>query len=115
MKRKVGVTVAALILAAQLGSPLAAQQPSLEQLTEVAGLLAENDVEGLRAYIEANPELLDGDGPLAALFRRFLVESEDLATYLGLQPDLSEGVGALLGDVETPPEQGSDGGGEPIY
>ncbi len=115
MKRKFGITVSAMILALHLGSPLAAQQASVEQLNEIAAYLATNDVEALRAYILLHPDLLEGDAPLAALLREFMEESVDVATYLGFEPDLRDAVtqGAagfrsedcLQGDNCLPPEE----------
>lgn len=92
MKRKFAITVSAMMLAAQLGSPLAAEEPSLEQLTEISALLAGNDVQALRAYLSLRPELLEGNTPLNALLREFMADSEDLAEYLGFEPDLRDEV-----------------------
>lgn len=63
------------MLATQLGSPLAAAEPTTEQLGTISGLLESNDVEGLRGYLAQHPDLAEGDTPLASLLRRFLVES----------------------------------------
>lgn len=80
-----------MLLAAQLGSTLSAAEPSLEQLNAVAALLEENDVQGLRDYLDLHPELAEGDTTLAVLLRRFLVESAT-ATYFDFRPDLSDAV-----------------------
>ena len=69
-----------MLLAAQLGSTLSAAEPSLEQLYTVAALLEENDVQGLRDYLDLYPELAEGDTTLAVLLRRFLIESSRLPT-----------------------------------
>ena len=55
MRRKVVVTVSAMIVAAQLGSPLVAAQPTVAQLGEIAGYLEANDVDGLRGYLGREP------------------------------------------------------------
>jgi hypothetical protein len=109
MKRKIAVAVSAMILAVQLGSPTAAQQASLEQLSTIAALLDTNDVGGLRAYVEANPALLEGDSPLAVLLRRFMSESSDVTTYLGFDADLNEMIEELArsGDGPRPPPRGT--------
>ena len=83
MRRKVVVTVSAMIVAAQLGSPLFAAQPTVAQLGQIAGYLEANDVDGLRGYLDANPDLTEGDTTLARLLRQFLSESADVTTYLG--------------------------------
>jgi len=79
--------VSALILGAQLGAPAAAEEPSLEQLSRIEAFLSENDIEGLRAYLERHPELLEGDTRLANLLQVFMQESAELPGYLGVPPD----------------------------
>jgi hypothetical protein len=64
-----------MMLATQLGSPAAAAEPTTDQLSTISSLLERNDVEGLRAFISSHPELAEGTTPLAALLRRFQVES----------------------------------------
>jgi hypothetical protein len=116
MKRKVAITVSAMILAAQLGSPIAAQEPSLQHLTQIAALLTDNDIDGLRAYLEANPDLLEGDSQLAILLRRFMAEALDIATYLAFEPDLRDALGGVAAlppasdEDEDDVEEGSDPG-----
>jgi hypothetical protein len=112
MRRKVVVTVSAMIVAAQLGSPLLAAQPTVEQLGEIAGYLEANDVDGLRDYLDANPELAEGNTTLAQLLRRFLSESADLTTYLGFRPDLSDAFQDLQ---ESGTQVGQSEPSEPAY
>ena len=109
-KRKLGVAVSAMILAVHLGAPVAAE-PSLEQLTEIATILTDNDVAALCGYLDANPELLEGETQLAALLRQFQRESRDLTSCLGIEPNLRD---ALLLNPALPQleEQGSDSGEE---
>ena len=90
MRRKVVVTVSAMMVAAQLGSSVALAQPSVEQLGDIAELLSDNDVQGLRNYLRANPELAEGETTLARLLREFMTESADTSTYLGFRPELAE-------------------------
>ncbi len=70
-----------MILAMQLGSPVAAE-PTIEQLTEIRELLAANDVAALRAYVARNPELAEGNDDLAILLRKFMLEAKHLPNYL---------------------------------
>ena len=115
MKHRKFVSLAsAMILAAQLGSPLAAAEPTLEQLRRIEAYLAENDVAGLRTYIDRHPELLEGESEMARLLREFRRETEELPGYLGYQEDAGPD-----GDGE---EQGSQledlapgAGGDSIY
>ncbi len=99
-RRTIGNTVAAMILAAQLGSPLAAAEPSLEQLTVISSHLASNEVAALRDYLDTNPELLEGETPLAVLLRRFMRELGDLPAYLAFAPDLRDAVQVLVPDPD---------------
>ena len=112
MRRKVVVTVSAMIVAAQLGSPLFAAQPTVAQLGEIAGYLEANDVDGLRGYLDANPDLTEGDTTLARLLRQFLSESADVTTYLGFRPDLSDAFQDLQ---ENSAQIGPSEPAEPVY
>jgi hypothetical protein len=111
MKRKIGLTISAMILAAQLGTPMAAAEPSLEQLYTIAAILEANDVAALRSFVESNPEILDGEGQLAILLRRFMVASRDLNAYIssgGGVADVLAGFAEITGELPT--EEGSDPG-----
>lgn len=102
-RRKFASSISALVLAGQLGSPLLAAEPSLEQLSRIESLLEENDVEGLRAYIERNPELLEGESEMAQLLRAFLRASDELPAYLGYQGE--EGPDGVPGGAGSDLEQ----------
>jgi len=101
VRRRMATTVAAMIVAAQLGSPLAAE-PTVDQLNDIKAMLSENDISGLQAYLAVNAELLEGDGQLAILLRRFLLESKHLPNYLSDSP------------IAAPLEEGSDSGDDPV-
>ena len=114
MRRKILVTASAMILAAQLGAPASAAEPSTEQLGRIATYLEANDVEGLRSYLDVYPELAEGDTPLAALLRRFLVESATGNEYYRFRPDLSDAIdGGAPGSPSGP--RAGPGGPEPAY
>ena len=94
-----------MIVAMQLGSPVAAE-PTVDQLVEIKEILTQNDVAGLRTYLETYPELLEGDTQLSVLLRKFLLESKHLPNYL-----LSDsGVGNLVDAQDTPAVQAPSGG-----
>lgn len=102
--RKLSVSISALVLAAQLGSPVLAAEPTLEQLSRIEEFLAGNDVDGLRDYIERNPELLEGDSQMARLLELFLQAADDLPSSLAYPEratpaDPLEGEGSRMGDV----------------
>ncbi len=116
MKRKIGITVSAMMIAVKLGTPVAAAPPTLDQLTEIAALLADNDVSALRAFLLLHPELLDGDTTLARLLTEFMDSSGDVTTFLAFESDLRDAI-VQGGDSIPPPVSRSDTDPvtEPIY
>ena len=109
LRRRLSATVSAMIVAMHLGSPIAAE-PSVDQLIEIKEILTQNDVAGLRAYIDRYPELLDGDSQLAVLLRRFMLESRHLPNYL-LSDSVPGGGADQTGDPPRAAGPGDDGGG----
>lgn len=101
MKRKVSVLVSAMILAAQLGSPIAADEPSVEELAEIARYLDQNDVQALRIFLRMNPDLLTGDAQLTSLLREFMDDTSDLTQFFDFEPDLGETVQGGLSRADT--------------
>ena len=87
MKRRYGVAISAMILAAQLAGPAHAAEPSLEQLETISALLDANDVQELRAYLLSHPELLDGTTDLSLLLSAYMEESSNVVSYLGVFPE----------------------------
>lgn len=104
VRRRIGATVAAMLVAVQLGSPLAAAEPTIVQLNTIKTMLADNDVAALQAYLQGNPELLEGDSQLSTLLRQFLLEARRLPGYLSDSPTSN----ALRSQVG--PDEGSDSG-----
>lgn len=101
MGRRLSAAVAAMLLAYQLGVSQGAAQPTVDQLGQISDYLAQNDVDGLRAYLLQNPELMSGDSSIAGLLRDFMAESEDATTFFRFEPDLRDSL------------SGSSGGGGP--
>ena len=92
MKRRIGIAVTAMIVAAHLGRPVAAEPPTLEELSRMAALLEQNDVAGLRAFLLLHPELLEGDTSLAIRLREFMQATSNLSNYLSIEPDLRDAI-----------------------
>jgi hypothetical protein len=111
MRHKILVTASAMMLAAQLGSPVWTAEPTTEQLGIIAAYLESNDVGGLRDYLAEYPELAEGETPLATLLRRFLVESAVGNDFYRFRPDLSDST------ADSPPtlQQGIPASPEPAY
>ena len=109
MKRRVLVVVSAMLLSSSMGYPLSAQAPSVNQLSEIAQLLENNDVGALRQYLSANPRLLDGGSEVSGLLREFYSESENINEFVGFSESLRD----VFGDpnFEDGPSQSSSSGG----
>lgn len=101
MNRKIGITVTAMLLAVHLGSPLAAEQPTTEQLSQIAAYLAGNDVSALRSYLLAHPDLLEEQSPLAGLLREFMTDSENLSGFVGFGSGLRRAVDPNRSDSDA--------------
>ena len=69
-------------------------------------------IRALRAYVESNPELLDGDTQLAALLRQFMLELKHLPNYLSDSPT-RDAPAASLGATEEGSDPGGGGGDDP--
>ncbi len=106
------VAVSAILLAAQLGSPSSAAEPTVDQLGEIMGLLESNDVQALRDYLNRYPELTEGDTTLAQLLHKFMVQSVDIGSYLGFEQDLSDAVAAGNQAPSADDGPGDDGPGQ---
>lgn len=138
-RRHLAALIGGLLLGAQLGTVELAAAPTLDQLATMSEILAANDVAGLRAFVEANPDLLAGEDTIALLLRRFMEESRDIARFIAITPDLGD-VFTLLSPpvvdapvpvtpapepvtpapvapapVTPPVEEGSDPGDDPPY
>ena len=86
MKRRYAVAISAMSMALPMADRAASAEPSSEQLETISALLDANDVRGLRSYVAANPELLEGTSPLARLLAEYMVESSDVVAFLGVAP-----------------------------
>jgi len=94
MKRKVAVLVSAMLLASSMGAPLSAQDATVEQLSQIAALLESNDIDALRSYLDANPQLMNGGSEIAILLQQFYAESANVAGFLGFSPRLRDAIGS---------------------
>ena len=104
--RRILVAVTALMLAGRLSSTYSLAQPTSEELSVIADYLEANDVQGLRGYLKAHPELIEGNTSLAVLLRRFFIESAAPNNFFKFDPNLS--------DTVTGQQQPSLGTGSPI-
>ena len=80
-----------MMLAGQLGLPASGQEPSLEELSKIQALLEANDVQALNAYLRLNPNLLEGDTPLAGLLNDYLQDTRNVTNFLRSDPNRADG------------------------
>ena len=78
IKRKLAVTVAAMVLAGQMGATLSATAATRTQLRALQDYLTANDLAGLTQYVSANPELMEPnrpeEQPLASVLVEFMTQ-----------------------------------------
>ena len=75
---KLSVTLAALVLGVQLGSPVAASVSAVD-LDKVEQVIAAGDIEGLLALLALYPELLSIEGVLGDALRAFAADPTEAA------------------------------------
>lgn len=81
--KKLGLVVAALMMATQINSPaLAAVNPA--DVQTIQSFISARDYAGLKAFIALNPSLLVGTSPLAQALREFNNFNGNLATTFGV-------------------------------
>jgi hypothetical protein len=105
------VAVAALMLGAQLGSPAAAQEPTLEQLELISQYIDAGDLESLIRFIAANPELMEGETAIAIRLREFMIAAGDLSRFLAFDPQLARGLTRGLTEEGSEAAAGFGSGG----
>lgn len=66
--------VTVLILVGSSGS--AQQEPSIQELLTIEKLIDDGDLRALYAYLEGNPNLTAGEGPLAVELRSFVDDAK---------------------------------------
>lgn len=93
MKRRYGIAISAMILAVQFAGPVRADEPTVEQLEQIAVLLDGNDVRGMRAFLDRHPELMEGETELAQLLRQYMDESQDPLAFIGVPENRRSGGG----------------------
>ena len=75
---KLSVTLAALVLGVQLGSPVAASISAVD-MDQVEQVIAAGDTEGLLALIALHPELLSIEGVVGDAIRAFSANPSEAA------------------------------------
>ena len=71
-RRKLSVTVAALIVSTQLGSPLGAAAPTSGHIGYLQDHLAAGDLDALAGFLSASPDLLVDGSPLSQALGNFM-------------------------------------------
>lgn len=71
-RRKLSVTVAALIVSTQLGSSFGSAAPSPRQIATLQDHLSTQDYDAMADYLATSPDLLSDDSALARVLGDFL-------------------------------------------
>lgn len=74
VRRRVSVSVAALIVATQLGSSLGIAAPSAGQLAVLQGHLEARDYGALASFLTNSPDLLSDTSPLSQALNKFMAD-----------------------------------------
>lgn len=98
MRRRLAIAVSAMLLGAQIGSPAAAEEPSVEELTIISQLIEAGDLEALILFLSENPHLMEGDSLIALRLREFMAAARDVATYLAFDPPIRRAIARQLLD-----------------
>jgi hypothetical protein len=98
MRRRLAIAVSAMLLGAQIGSPVAAEEPSVEDLTTISQLIEAGDLEALILFLSENPHLMEGDSLIARRLREFMAAAQDVATYLAFDPPIRRAIARQLFD-----------------
>lgn len=76
VRRKLSVTVAALIVSTQIGSTWGMAAPSAAQISALQHHLFTRNYDGMVAVLMSNPNLLDDGSPLSAQLRQFVADHQ---------------------------------------
>lgn len=74
VRRKISVSVAALIVSTQLSSSLVVAAPSAGQLAVLQGHLETRDYGALAGYLMNSPDLLSDSSPLSQTLNKFMAD-----------------------------------------
>lgn len=72
VRRKLSVTMAALIVSMQLGSSFGSAAPIAGQIAEMQRHLASRDYDALASYLLTSPDLLSENSPLSKALFKFM-------------------------------------------
>lgn len=73
IRRKLTVALAAMIVAGQINGTASVAAPTADQISVLQAHLAAGDVDAFVAFVQATPDLLQDDTPLASVLRQFLM------------------------------------------
>lgn len=82
--KKLKLVVAALVLANQIGLAANAMVPP-DSVEEIQAMLQSGQLDSLKAYLAANPELMGSDSPLSRALADFFEDSTGLLEQLSVE------------------------------
>jgi hypothetical protein len=100
IRRKLTVTVAALLLGGLMGQKGDAVEPTIDQLEVISALIERGEIEALVIFLIDNPGLTEGENDVAELLRSFMEEAQQLSDMLAFDPPLRTALSEGLWQAE---------------
>jgi hypothetical protein len=98
--RKIAVTLAAVVVAGQIGGWQTQAAPTAGEVSTIQGYLASGNYAALAGFLESNPNLLVENTPLAAALNDF-VSSYRATQGLAFSPASLDQMEAALGRAQS--------------
>lgn len=98
VRRKISVSVAALIVSTQLGSSLVVAAPSARQLAVLQGHLEARDYGALAGYLMNSPDLLSDSSPLSQTLNKFMADYQT-GSYSPFSDDALATLESMMADA----------------
>ncbi len=96
INRKLKITLAAMIVAGQIGGSSAAAAPTVDQLLTLQDHLSQGNFDAIVAFVDKNPTILESETPLAGLLSDLVAMVESGASLTGLPPEMIAQLEATL-------------------
>jgi hypothetical protein len=109
VKRKLMVALAAMIVAGQFGDQSASAATSLDKMIVLQQHLADGNIRDVITFVAENPEMTEGDSPIAEYLLMLVAMYESGGTFGPVSPDLMAFLEARVSELRTsgPREAGS--------
>ena len=96
INRKLKITLAAMIVASQIGGSASVAAPTVDQLLTLQDHLSQGNLGAIVAFVGENPNMLDNDTPLAGLLSDLVAMVQSGASLSALPPEMIAQLEATL-------------------